>query len=46
MAFLLQQGGATCYTIDFFKDCFDSRLISKHLWLFRSPDLAAIDLFL
>ena len=29
--FLLQQRGATCYTMDFFKDYFDSRLISKHL---------------
>lgn len=44
--FLLQQGGATNYTIDFFKDCFDSLLISKHLWLSRSPDLAPIDFFL
>ena len=44
--FLLQQGGATSYTIDFFKDCFDSRLISKHLWFSRSPDLAPIDFFL
>jgi hypothetical protein len=44
--FLLQQGGATNYTIDFFKDCFDIRLISKHLWLSRSPDLAPIDFFL
>jgi hypothetical protein len=36
---LLQQDGVTCYSIDFFKDCFDSPLISKHLWLSRSPRL-------
>jgi len=44
--FLLQQSGATSNTMDFFKECFDSRLISKHLWLSRSPHLALIDFFL
>lgn len=44
--FLLQQSGATSYTMDFFKECFDSRLISKHSWLSRSPHLACIDFFL
>ena len=44
--FLVQQSGATSYTMDFFKECFDSRLISKHLWLSRSPHLARIDFFL